>query len=167
MEKRVLLIQSSEQDSKKRRLEESGAATIHNIFNPSSLCLSNLMLEIVHRFETFDILQLAQVCRKFKILFYHQRIWKHLCPPEIILLNSSRNYRIVFKGILFYDHPFSLRLHNQEFMSTSKLLLMPLLSFRKGGQVLLLTHKFIQKSLKCSELTLRSSDLTNVIILQS
>jgi len=69
--------------------------------------------------EIVDILRLAQVCKRFVILFFHQRIWKRLCPPEIILHNSaSRNYRIVFK----------------EFMMASKLLMMPLLSFRNGGQ---------------------------------
>lgn len=119
MKKKVLLIQSTEQDSKKRKLEESSLANIHNIFNPSTLCLSNLMLEVVKWLEVIEVIRMSQVCRRFKILFYHQRIWKRLCPPEIVMQNSpTRNYRLVFRGkyysktIRLFNFILTVRIHD-------------------------------------------------------
>jgi len=87
--------------------------------------LSNLVNSITRWLKPFEILRLARVSKGFNILFYHQKIWKSVCPKEIVLHNSAnRNFRIVYK----------------EYLMTTKLVMMPLLSFRSGGQELFLSN---------------------------
>jgi len=96
-------------------------ATIRSVLNPTMLCLSNIIQKIVIWLKPFEIVRLTRACKEFNVLLSHQKIWKPLCPPEIILHNpDTRNYRKVY----------------QEYLNYTKQTMMPLLSFRTGGQAL-------------------------------